>query len=1313
MTDCVLMSQFRLADSMKPATEDPPSQLTTLAAGQERMWVGIRVRPLHDSEKNRGEREVWTRRNDKTLEYKGEYWLSTIPITNYFPVSPPTPPRPPLPAIPSPRTPYPPKIFLLLDPDDDDPTISRSRRHKTLTGKPRPDTSAWAFDQVMGPEAESDLVYRQAAQGMVQSAMTGLHGSVFAYGQTGSGKTYTMRTIMDMAARDIFASIEASKGQEFLLYVSALEIYNEDVFDLLGERAESFTPLKLHEDPRRGTVVDGLHVEGVTSEAHLTRLLKSAEMLRHKRDTKLNVNSSRSHQIVQFHIESRPTGYTAPSLDSDDDDVSQSSLSEAGAVTSAVLNFIDLAGSERANRVALGDKHDGARLQEGTHINRSLLTLGSIIRGLAKGPGRSKHLPYRDSRLTRILQPYLQGNARSAVVCTVAPTEAMTDHTKSTVNFARTAKKIVLVPTVNRVEDKSALIRGLHTEIANLRQRLAAHESERNLIAMERDRRMATEEEMAHIQSGKMEVEKRLRNLERLILRGVPRTVAKSRAMTPRRGLTPRKIRRAGVHGSAMGSPVRSAPGSACGDDDGVNSDPFAGMAQSDLVGGAVCGGSDIDDDASVGNGPIPVSSPLVASRPKGHPRMFSKGTPGTRRQLLHQYGHGSTDVWFLDLFLEPRVRRRVDQLRESHESTQQQGRRRGSTTKQVSSTQERGIRASQISESEGDIDVDAEGVHKVRPLTKPLDASEQQALAALQAEVRVLRRQGSHPSDTSEVVVPSDVASTPDFILAMEAELQALEEGTDNVEDAGGAEARERAVASLRAEIVRAKMGVATEDTAHRALESLEAKITHLGFGSGKGRSPAVTVHPLTPDIDEHTHTNPLKSIFSPLGNSTVPPRHVPAAEEGEASASMSPLPDGSPIVPAGQLGVFGRLAHHDNLDSHVGTSMAMGSPVVPPAQPWAVDDNTLENVDPNVGYPSLAHHENRRSNSSKRNNDGATSTPNQEMAQQVWAMAEDYFQDQLATAQRDLRQSFERDVVSVRVAFANYQEQIARLNCQKRLLLQQVLKLEARLQATKEERREERRTARKATQQAESLTAQLEDAKATIQELRQAYMTEIRNHKAGSVASRVDRVGDTPRGNPWVTQEVAGSDESWAALPSEANLMPRILILWDQFAIPLIHRSRFILSLRGRETMYFEYEFRRLEGMKLRLDEAETRRGAEKALQKASRRLAEERQWLAGRFAHAVPRGGSRTHVYESFGVPTEGRDRKRMLTSRLWTREATPDYSTLWRHAEMVLRLYGEIPGEHVHETAFEAANVDPGKRSIFQRLLASVGVHVPVA
>ncbi|KAM1062342.1 hypothetical protein ACFX14_026581 [Malus domestica] len=207
---------------------------------------------------------------------------------------------------------------------------------------------------------------------------------IFAYGQTSSGKTFTMRGITENAVRDIFEHIKNTPERDFVLKFSALEIYNETVVDLLKRKSGS---LRLLDDSEKGTIVDKPQEEIVENGEHLRHLIGICEAQRQVGETALNDKSSRSHQIIRLTIES--------------------SLRESsGSVKAfgASLNLVDLAGSEHASQT----NADGTRLKEGSHINRSLLTLTTVIRKLSGGK-RSGHIPYKDSKLTRLLQSSLGG----------------------------------------------------------------------------------------------------------------------------------------------------------------------------------------------------------------------------------------------------------------------------------------------------------------------------------------------------------------------------------------------------------------------------------------------------------------------------------------------------------------------------------------------------------------------------------------------------------------------------------------------------------------------------------------------------------------------------------------------------------------------------------------------------------------------------------------------------------------------------------------------------------------------------------------
>ncbi|XP_022769105.1 kinesin-like protein KIN-7I [Durio zibethinus] len=304
--------------------------------------------------------------------------------------------------------------------------------------------AAYTFDKVFACDCVTSQVYQEGAKHIALSVLDGVNSSIFAYGQTSSGKTYTMRGITKYAVEDIYDYIERHEEKEFLVKFSAMEIYNEAVKDLLSSGS---TPLRLLDDPERGTVVEKLTEETPRDRDHIHELLSICEAQRQIGETSLNETSSRSHQILRLTIESSAREY-------------------AGAGNSSILaasvNFVDLAGSERASQTLSA----GARLKEGCHINRSLLTLGTVIRKLSKG--RNGHVPYRDSKLTRILQNSLGGNARTAIICTMSPDRSHVEQSRNTLLFASCAKKVTTNAQVNLVMSDKALVKQLQRELARL-----------------------------------------------------------------------------------------------------------------------------------------------------------------------------------------------------------------------------------------------------------------------------------------------------------------------------------------------------------------------------------------------------------------------------------------------------------------------------------------------------------------------------------------------------------------------------------------------------------------------------------------------------------------------------------------------------------------------------------------------------------------------------------------------------------------------------------------------------------------------------
>ncbi|KAI5079403.1 hypothetical protein GOP47_0004882 [Adiantum capillus-veneris] len=309
---------------------------------------------------------------------------------------------------------------------------------------------SYVFDQVFKAERTTQEVYERGARDVALSALTGKNATIFAYGQTSSGKTYTMKGITEYAADDIFNHIKQHDHHIFLLKFSAMEIYNEVLSDLLKPESG---PLRIMDDRERGTVIEKLREEIVKDKNHLLRLLEVCEARRQTGETALNDISSRSHQIIRLTIESSPRAMAE------------------GPVKSliAVLNFVDLAGSERVSFT----HSEGTTLKEGCYINRSLLTLSTVIRKLSD-PNRSKaaHVPYRESKLTRILRNALGGNARTAIICTMSSSNKHLEQTRNTLFFASYAKEVTNRAQVNVVISDKDLIKQLKKEVALLEAQL-------------------------------------------------------------------------------------------------------------------------------------------------------------------------------------------------------------------------------------------------------------------------------------------------------------------------------------------------------------------------------------------------------------------------------------------------------------------------------------------------------------------------------------------------------------------------------------------------------------------------------------------------------------------------------------------------------------------------------------------------------------------------------------------------------------------------------------------------------------------------
>ncbi|KAG7549775.1 Kinesin motor domain [Arabidopsis thaliana x Arabidopsis arenosa] len=324
----------------------------------------------------------------------------------------------------------------------DGETIVRNEHNQSI---------AYAYDRVFGPTTTTRHVYDVAAQHVVNGAMAGINGTIFAYGVTSSGKTHTMHGdqrspgIIALAVKDAFSIIQETPRREFLLRVSYFEIYNEVVNDLLNPAGQN---LRIRED-EQGTFIEGIKEEVVLSPAHALSLIAAGEEHRHIGSTSFNLLSSRSHTMFTLTIESSPLGDN----------------NEGGAVHLSQLNLIDLAGSESSKA-----ETSGLRRKEGSYINKSLLTLGTVISKLTDK--KATHVPYRDSKLTRLLQSSLSGHGRVSLICTVTPASSSSEETHNTLKFAHRAKHIEIQAAQNKIIDEKSLIKKYQYEIRQLKEEL-------------------------------------------------------------------------------------------------------------------------------------------------------------------------------------------------------------------------------------------------------------------------------------------------------------------------------------------------------------------------------------------------------------------------------------------------------------------------------------------------------------------------------------------------------------------------------------------------------------------------------------------------------------------------------------------------------------------------------------------------------------------------------------------------------------------------------------------------------------------------
>ena len=361
------------------------------------------------------------------------------------------------------------KMVVLMDP------IEYNGPNTIFKNRSREQT--YAFDFAFDKNSTQTTVFENSTKFLIEGVVNGYNATVFAYGATGAGKTYTMLGtetnpgIMPLTLKELFTKVKQFKNErEYKLKFWYLEIYNENIRDLLrfmnqansnsNNIVEENESLDLREDPIKGIIVSNITEVNVNNSNDMLKILKRGNRNRTQEATGANETSSRSHAILQVAIEYKDKNSGI------DFEVKYSKLS-----------LIDLAGSERASAT----QNRGIRLIEGANINRSLLTLGNCINALcdAISKGIKKpYIPYRDSKLTRLLKDSLGGNARTVMIANVSPSINTFDDTYNTLKYANRAKNIKTVVTRNvlnaqyHISNYVNIINNLKNEISQLRQQL-------------------------------------------------------------------------------------------------------------------------------------------------------------------------------------------------------------------------------------------------------------------------------------------------------------------------------------------------------------------------------------------------------------------------------------------------------------------------------------------------------------------------------------------------------------------------------------------------------------------------------------------------------------------------------------------------------------------------------------------------------------------------------------------------------------------------------------------------------------------------